>query len=306
MTTPAVRPHALLRPQVAIPFALTALIWGSTWYGIKYQLAAAPPLWSVAWRFLLAAAGMFVLAAVRGEGWRMTRSGHLYALGVGVTQFFVNYVLVYQAELYLTSGVVAVLYALMIPVNAVLAHFVLGERVTARFLVGGAVGLAGTALLLIHEVQSAPMHGLVWLGLALTGIGIVTASGANIIQALPAARLQPIVVLLAWAMLYGTSLDAVLAWGVDGPPVLPLDAHYLGAVAYLALLGSVVAFPLYFQLIRELGAGRAAYLNAVVPVIAMLFSTVLEGYRWTWLAGAGAVLAVLGAVLALRARSPSR
>jgi drug/metabolite transporter (DMT)-like permease len=88
--------------------------------------------------------------------------------------------------------------------------------------------------------------------------------------------------------------------------VLPLDPRYLGAVAYLALLGSVVAFPLYFQLIRELGAGRAAYLNAVVPVISMLFSTLLEGYRWTWLSAAGAVLAVLGAVLALRARRPSR
>jgi drug/metabolite transporter (DMT)-like permease len=296
----------LLRPRVAVPFALASLIWGSTWYGIKYQLDAAPPLWSVTWRFLLAAAGMFALAAVRRDAWRMARSGHLYALAVGVTQFFCNYVLVYQSELYLTSGVVAMLYALMIPLNAVLAHFVLGERVTPRFLIGGAVGLAGTALLLLHEVRVAPLHGLVWLGLALTVVGILTASVANVIQALPGARRQPIVVLLAWAMLYGALLDAALAWALDGPPVLPLDAHYLGAVAYLAILGSVVAFPLYFQLIRELGAGRAAYLNAVVPVIAMLFSTVLEGYRWTLLAVAGAALAVLGAVLALRARNPSR
>lgn len=306
MTGPAARPHALLRPQVAVPFALASLIWGSTWYGIKYQLAAAPPLWSVTWRFLLAAAGMFVLAAVRREGWRMARGGHLFALAVGAMQFFCNYILVYQAEVYLTSGVVAVLYALMIPMNAVLAHFVLHERITARFLVGGAIGLAGTALLLLHEVRTAPMHGLVWLGLALTGVGILTASAANVIQALPAARRQPIVVLLAWSMLYGALLDAALAWGLDGPPVLPLEPHYLGTVAYLAVFGSVIAFPLYFQLIRELGAGRAAYLNAVVPVIAMLFSTVLEGYRWTWLAAAGAALAVLGAVLALRARSPSR
>lgn len=306
MSAPATKPHALLRPQVAIPFALTALIWGSTWYGIKYQLAAAPPAWSVTWRFLLAAAGMFVLAAIRSEGWRMPRDGHRYALGVAITQFFVNYLLVYQAELYLTSGVVAVLYALMIPVNAVLAHFVLGERITGRFLAGAAVGLAGTGLLLVHEAQSAPMHGLVWFGLALTAAGILTASGANIIQALPGARRQPIVVLLAWSMLYGTLFDGVFAWITAGPPALPLEPHYLGAVAYLALLGSVVAFPLYFQLIRELGAGRAAYLNAVVPVIAMLLSTLFEGYRWTWLAVAGAALAVLGTVMALRARSPSR
>jgi drug/metabolite transporter (DMT)-like permease len=296
----------LLRPGIAIPFLLCALIWGSTWYAIKDQLAAAPPTWSVTWRFALAAAGMFALARLRGERWRMARSGHVFALAVGASQFMLNYNLVYQAELYLTSGVVAVLYALMIPVNAVLAHFILGERITGRFLAGAAVGLAGTVLLLLHEARMAQMHGLVGLGIVLTAVGIVTASGANVIQAMPAARHQPIVVLLAWSMLYGALLDAALALAVAGPPVLPLEPRYLGAIAYLAILGSVVTFPLYFQLIRELGAGRAAYLNAVVPVIAMVFSTVLEGYRWTLLAIVGAGLALAGTVLALRARRPSR
>jgi len=147
---------------------------------------------------------------------------------------------------------------------------------------------------------------LVWLGLGLTVVGIVTASGANVLQAMPGARHQPILVLLGWSMLYGTALDAVFAWATTGPPVLPLDARYLGGVAYLGILGSVVTFPLYFQLIRDLGAGRAAYLNAVVPVIAMLLSTLLEGYRWSALAVSGAVLAIVGMVLALRARRPSR
>jgi drug/metabolite transporter (DMT)-like permease len=306
VSTAADPPHALLRPGIAIPFALCALIWGSTWYAIKDQLAAAPPAWSVTWRFMLAAAGMFLLARLRGESWRMSRSGHLFALSVGVTQFFFNYNLVYQAELYLTSGVVAVLYALMIPANAVLAHFVLAERITRSFLLGAAVGLAGTALLLIHEARSADLHGLVWLGLAITAVGIVTASAANVLQAMPVARRQPMVVLLAWSMLYGVLLDAGFALLTAGPPALPLDPRYLGAVAYLGILGSVVTFPLYFQLIRELGAGRAAYLNTVVPVIAMALSTLFEGYRWDWLAATGAGLALLGTVLALRARNPSR
>jgi drug/metabolite transporter (DMT)-like permease len=299
-------PHALLRPNIAIPFALTALIWGSTWHAIKDQLAAAPVEWSVTWRFVLASAGMFGLAGLRGTGWRMPAGGHLFALCVGATQFFVNYNLVYQAELYLTSGIVAALYALMIPANAVLASLFLGERITRRFVFASAIGLAGTALLLVHEARLAEFHGLVWLGLAFTAVGIVAASAANVIQALPAARGQPTVVLLAWAMLYGAVLDAGWALVTAGPPVLPIDARYLGAVAYLGIIGSVVTFPLYFQLIRELGAGRAAYLNAVVPVIAMLLSTLLEGYRWNWIAGVGAVLALVGMVLALRARRPSR
>ena len=91
-----------------------------------------------------------------------------------------------------------------------------------------------------------------------------------------------------------------------GPPQLPLDARYLGGVAYLAIVGSVVTFPLYFQLVRELGAGRAAYNGVVVPIVAMGLSTLFEGYRWSLLAGTGAVLALAGLVVAMRARSPSR
>jgi drug/metabolite transporter (DMT)-like permease len=114
------------------------------------------------------------------------------------------------------------------------------------------------------------------------------------------------ITMLAWAMLWGACADAVIAWSVAGPPVLPLDARYLGGVAYLAIIGSVVTFPLYFQLIRELGAGRAAYNGVVVPVVAMGISTTLEDYRWSLLAAAGAALAMVGLVVAMRARSPSR
>jgi len=106
-------------------------------------------------------------------------------------------------------------------------------------------------------------------------------------------------------MLYGTLCDAALALATAGPPVLPTDTAYWLGTAYLAVFGSVVTFPLYYTLIRQLGAGRAAYNGVVLVVIAMLFSTALEGYRWSLLAGAGALLAMAGLVVALSARKPS-
>lgn len=299
-------PQGLLRPQIVIPFAIIALIWGSTWLAIKDQLDAAPPVWSVSWRFLLASAGLFVLAKLRGNPLGMDRAGHNIAFWIAVTQFLLNYNLVYEAELHLTSGVVAVLYALIIPVNAILGSRMLGQPVTARFVVGAAIGLAGTVLLAVHEARMADLHGNVWLGLGLTAIGIVTACIANVIQALPSALRYSTVTLLAWAMLYGALLDAAFAWAVAGPPSLPLDARYLAGLAYLAIIGSVVTFPLYFHLIREMGAGNAAYINAVVPVVAMVLSTLFEGYRWSLLAVAGCVLALAGLVVSLRASSPAR
>jgi drug/metabolite transporter (DMT)-like permease len=66
----------------------------------------------------------------------------------------------------------------------------------------------------------------------------------------------------------------------------------------------VVTFPIYFMLVRELGPGRAAYNGVAVPVVAMLLSTLFEDYRWSLLAAAGAVLALAGMAVALRARNP--
>lgn len=299
-------PHSLLRPRVVVPFLLVALIWGSTWLVIKDGLGTVPPSWSVTWRFALAAVGMAVLALVRGERLVLNRSGHIIALAIGLTQFCFNFNLVYRAEQYVTSGIVAVLFALLMLPNALLGKIFLGAPVTRRFMVGTGIALAGIALMLVHEARIAQLGGGVWLGVALSCVAILSASAANILQATQAARSQPMLVLLTYALGWGALFDFVFAWAVSGPPVLPLDARYLAGVAYLAIIGSVVTFPLYFQLIREIGPGRAAYNGVLVPVIAMGLSTVFEGYRWSWLAAGGGVLAMLGLVVALRARKPMR
>lgn len=297
-------PHALLRPEIALPFLVVALIWGSTWLVIKDQLAAAPPSWSVTYRFAIAAVGMGAIALFRRESLRLTASGHLFALAIGFTQFFANFNFVYRAELHLTSGIVAVLFGLLMLPNAILGRIFLGQQVTPRFFIGGVIGLAGIAALLINEARNAPVGGDVALGVVYTVIAIVACSCANVAQATEQAQRVPVVSLLAWAMAWGTLIDAAFAWGVAGPPVLPVSLRYWSGVAYLGLIGSVLAFPLYYTLVRKLGAGRAAYNSVVVPVVAMALSTVFEGYRWSALALAGGALALGGMVIALRARHP--
>lgn len=296
-------PHALLRPGVAIPFLLVALIWGSTWFVIKGQIGEGVSAhWSVAWRFAIATPAMVLLALAMRLPLAMPRRAHGLALAMGLLQFCGNYTFVYQAELHLTSGIVALLIGLMLVPNAVLGRIWLGQPITPRFVAGSAIAIAGIALLLVNEARVAPLDGNVALGAALALLAMLAASIANVIQAGPAGRDVPLVSLLAWAMLYGTLIDGGLAWALDGPPVLPREAAYWLGTAYLALIGSVVTFPLYFGLVRQLGAGRAAYNGVLVVVVAMVISTLLEGYRWTPLAIAGAVLSMAGLVVALRAR----
>ena len=107
-------------------------------------------------------------------------------------------------------------------------------------------------------------------------------------------------------MLIGAGVDAAFSWATVGPPVIETRWSYIAGTLYLGVLGSALAFSIYYQLIRAIGPAKAAYTSVLIPVIAMLLSTLFEGYRWSLLAGAGAVLVIAGLVIALRARRPNR
>jgi drug/metabolite transporter (DMT)-like permease len=297
-------PHTLLQPRIALPFILVCLIWGSTWLVITDQIDDVPASWSVAYRFAIATPAMFLVTLVLKRSLRLGWAGQALALFMGATQFCGNFNFVYRAELHLTSGIVALMIGLLLVPNAVLGRFVLGQPITRRFALGSAIAIGGLALLLVHEARTAPLGGDVWLGIVFGVIAMLCASLSNVMQANETGRALPMVSLLAWAMLYGTIIDFAVAWLTAGPPVLPVRPEYWAGTVFLALCGSVVTFPLYYTLIRQLGAGRAAYNGVVVVVIAMLLSTFFEGYRWSALSAAGAVLAMAGLVVALRARNP--
>jgi drug/metabolite transporter (DMT)-like permease len=283
-----------------LSFAVIAAMWSVTWIVIVDQLKFAPGPWSVAWRFLLAGAAMLALAAAAGAPMRLGARGHRLALLVGALQFCLNFNLVYAAEGLVTSGLVAVMFALLVPVNALLAWIMIGQRADRRLLAGAALGIAGVALL--FQPEFARVGERAALGLGLSALAVLSAGIANISQAGQVGRGLPMRAFLGIAMLYGGAMDVGLAWALAGPPVLPLDARYLAGLVFLALGASALAFALYFPLIREIGAARAAYVNVVTPFAAMGLSTLFEGFRWTWPAVLGGVAVGAGLWLALGPR----
>lgn len=303
----AIPDHALLRPRVVIPFLLTGIIWGSTWWVITDQIDGIAPSWSVAIRFAVATPAMFLVARLMGKNLRIGSKGHWLALLIGITQFCGNFNFVYRSELHLTSGIVAVMFTMLIVFNAFLGWLLLGQRITRNFMIGTCVAMSGIALLLWHEAGLNPLGGSIPLGIVWALLGILSASIANVVQANDTGRALPMVSLLAWAMLYGTIADFVLAYVTAGPLELPVRASFWFGIAWLALAGSVVTFPLHYTMVREIGAGRAAYNGIVTVIVAMLLSTIFENYRWNGLTVSGAILAVIGLVIALRARQvPSK
>jgi len=293
-------------PRILLPFLLITLIWGSTWIVIKDQLGAVPPVWSVSYRFLIAGAAMMAIARATGAGLGIGRSGHGLAALLGVLQFVLNYNLVYLAELYITSGLAAVVFALLVVPNAALARAFFGQRVSAGFAAGSAVAMAGVALLFVQEVRlSAVPTGAILAGLGFTLLAVLAASVSNVMQLSTAMKARAIAPMLGWAMLYGASIDAIIAWAVAGPPVVETRLGYWLGLLYLGVVASALAFWLYYGIIRRIGPAKAAYSGVLIPVIAMAISTAAEGYRWSILALAGGALAVAGLIIALGAGRPA-
>lgn len=290
-------------PRVLIPFILITLVWSSTWIVIKDQLGVVPGPWSVAYRFTLAGIVMAVAAAVQRQSFRLGAGGHGFAFALGLFQFVLNFNMVYAAERYVTSGLVALVFALLIVPNAILARIFFARPIEGRFAVGSAIAIGGIALLFLQEARGAAADSAAVLtGIGFTLIGVCCASTANVMQLAEPARRLPTLSLLAWTMLYGGALDAAAAWAMHGPPVVEYRPGYWIGLLYLATVGTAGAFLLYFRLIRDIGPARAAYSSVLIPILAMAISTAVEGYRWSLVAAAGAALAIAGLVIALGAK----
>ncbi len=297
---------SILSPRVLIPFIAVTFIWGATWIVIKDQLGVVPASWSVTYRFLLAGLVMFIVAAVTRVPILLKRDGMILAAIFGVAQFTFNFNFVYRAEIYVTSGLVAVVFALLFVPNAIFSRLFLGQKISGRFFIGSGLSIIGIVLLFVNEARGDERD----LGSTLTGIGftlagVLSASTANVLQATERARAQPMASLLAWGMVFGSIVNASYAWITTGPPVVDMRLGYFLGIAYLGIIGSALAFTLYFGMVRLMGPAKAAYSSVTIPIVAMLISTLFEGFHWTPLAVAGSVTALSGLAVALSARKPS-
>jgi drug/metabolite transporter (DMT)-like permease len=289
-----------LSARVLVPFLIVTLIWGSTWIVIKGQLGVVPASWSVTYRFIIAGLTMLGYAAIRGESLKIDRSGLVFGGFLGLAQFVFNFNFVYHAEQFVTSGLVAVIFALLFVPNAIFSRLFLGTRMSARFILGSCLSVAGIAILFINEARGdSASQAATLAGIGFTLCGVVSASIANVMQATERARAYPMATMLGWSMLFGAAVDGLYAWLTSGPPIVDPEPAYFAGIAYLGVVASAFAFSLYFQTIRDIGPARASYSSVLIPVIAMAFSTAFEGFYWTGLAALGSGIALVGMIVAL-------
>ncbi len=284
-------------------FAIATLIWGSTWLAITFQLGSVAPEASVVYRFALAAALVAAWCLATGRSLRFTRSQHGWLAAQGTFLFGLNYLGVYWSEQYVASGLVAVIFSLIVFFNLIGARVLFASPITSRTLIASMLGVTGVVVMFWPEL--AQRSGDAALGVACALGATALASCGNLIAVRNQRRGFPLLPSVAWAMGYGALVIALVA-GIEGTPWrFDAGAAYVLSLVYLTIFGSVIAFGAYLTLLGKIGPARAGYVGVAVPVVALLLSTVFEHYRWTGPALVGAALCVAGNVLVLM-RDPAR
>ncbi len=282
--------------MIPLLYALVCLIWGSTWLAIKFGLEGVPPFLGAGLRFSLAAAILWGLVFLAGLSPRLTPRGRRAAVIAGVLGFGIGYSLVYWAETRVASGLVAVLCAVAPLITALLTAFVARtETLTPRKSAGIVIGIVGVSVLFWPQngVASADT-----LGLLAAFVSSVGAAGNLVAQSLWSKK-DDARVLNAWSMSLGAILILGLHFVFERGAAVAWSPSNIGAIFYLAILGTVVAFLSYYKLIHELPATQVSMITLIFPVVAILLGWLVLGEKLGLNGFLGIALIMGGVSLAL-------
>lgn len=292
-----------MKPKQLLFFIVPCIIWGSTWFAIKFQLGQVDPLVSVVYRFMIAGLLLMGYSVVRKLNLRYSFQEHLLMMLQGVILFGFNYWLVYLAEEDLASGVVAIIFSFSIFTNIFFNYLLLKGKIRKEVMAGAILGIAGTFMIFSHELQNAEQLAIGYKALIFCFGSIVLASLGNILSKYNQSKKLPVIQTNAFSMTYGSLVMMVMVPLSGRNFSIETSFPYLASLLYLSLFGSIVAFTLYLKLVGDIGPDRAGYTTLVAPVIALIISSFFENYQWGIMAAIGVLLLFAGNILAMKMRT---
>jgi len=278
----------------AILYGLVVVIWGTTWIAIFLQQGPVSAPVSIFWRFAVASVTMLAILLATRRLRPLALRDHLFCVVQGCCVFCFNFWCFYTAAAHINTGLESVIFSMAVLFNAINGFIFFRQQPPARFWLAAALGLVGIITLFWDDLLSNGLNASLLWGIGLSALGTYGFSLGNMLSMRHQHRGLETLTTNSWAMLYGTLVMGAIALvrGDDFTPQWTLS--YMGALLYLALFGSVIAFGAYFTLVGRIGAGKAAYSTLLFPLVALTISTFYEGYIWHSNAVIGLALILVG------------
>ncbi len=255
-------------------YALTVLIWGSTWFAVELQLGTVAPEVSLVYRYGAASLLLFGL----------------------------NYIVVYRAQIHITSALTAIAFSSMVWMNIINSRLFFGVKAGRGVVFGAILGAIGMYYLFAPQISEVSFSDTVFYGSFLAVLSALIASFGNMVsQATQKAKLA-VVQTNAWGMFYGAVFTAVIAIVNGHAFEFDSSVAYVGSLAYLTVFGSIVAFGAYLTLLGRIGAHKAGYAMVMFPVVALVLSTLFEGLEIDTTTIVGTLFVLAGNLFVLKTR----
>ena len=282
-----------------ILFGITLFCWSPTWYVIKFQLGYVDPLVSVFYRFFAASIIIFIYLIIKNTNLRFSINFHVWFLFFGTCLYSSNYVFFYLSNTYLISAFPAIVFSTVVIMNIIGETFYFKKKPSLKTLIGATIGMLGILIIFNDEILNFSLNNGIHIGLLLALFGTFSASTGNMIYQRNLNNNFPLIETIAYAMLYG-SLVTLLITQIKGTELLfEYTFNYITSLVYLSIVGSIFAFIFYLKLLERVGAGRAGYVGVVMPVLALLISTLFENLEWQIDLIVGLPILIIGAVLVI-------
>jgi len=286
--------------KARLVWLILCCIWGSTWLFIKIGLKDLPPLTFAGIRFVIASAILIAIVAVRRLPFSdLITNWRLLAL-TGVLSFSFNYGFIFWGEQYISSGLAALLQATIPAFGLVFAHFYLpGERITPRKVTGVVLGILGVGVVFSNQLTVGGEKSLA--GCVAIVLSSIIVAYSNVLVKARGKHIDP-VIMAAGQMLFGLIPLLVIGISLEGNPVYyRWTVRAVVSLFYLAIVGSVIAFVLYYWLVRKIDVTKSMLIALVTPVVAVIVGIIVLGERINWrtLLGGAMIISGIGFLVTL-------
>ena len=280
-------------------FSIALFCWSPTWYLIKFQLGYVDPLVSVFYRFITASLILFIYLIIKRINLKFSFYQHVWFLFFGTCLYSINYVFFYISNTYLISAYPAIVFSLVVIMNILGERFYFKKKPSIKTLIGVLIGMIGVIIIFNDEIFNFTYDNDTHVGLFLALLGTFCASTGNMVHQRNLNNNFPLIQTIAYAMLYG-SFITLLITRINGTELLfEFTLSYILSLTYLSIVGSIFAFIFYLRLLEQVGPGRAGYVGVIMPIIALLISTVFENLEWQLDLLIGLPILLIGAVLVI-------
>lgn len=276
------------------------MIWGSTWYAIAMQLGTVPSHHSILYRFGLASLVLFGWCLFKKLNLKLSLKTHAYLFIQGMFLFSLNYLAAYTAGEYIESGLNAIGFSMVLFFNIINGFIFLRQPISKVVMCGAGCGLLGIFITFWPAIQTLDLTNEALYGIVVSLTGGILASFGNLISGRNSKANIPIAESNAYAMGYGALIMLGMALFNGEPLAFEYTPEYVVSLLYLVIFGTVLAFGCYLTLLARIGPSRAAYALIMVPIVALMISTVVEGFEWELHTIIGISLIFFGNVIVLR------